>query len=170
MMFEVLTAYEVANNEKNRFLRSIYLKYTRLKLKKIFFKNFNFDMELNQEFFDEIIQFFNSTETVEYSRHTPNFPTILNAFYFGILKIKFYDYEIKITVNDNSDVVIDVLNTKTKEEIGYKRDMKFLNMSIFREIILLAIYNYSVAYILEEKDKEKYFIIGEELYSEMSKL
>lgn len=169
MMFELLMAYETAKSEKNKFVRWFLLKYTRHKLKHMFFDNYDIikNMQIDNGLFNEIIQFFNTTKhEVSYNNYTPRI--IEASMKTSTLYIDFMGYKVDIQIIDK---YCDIRVKDNTRDILYHRDLQFLNLSLFREIIILTIYNYCVLYILGPKSNYlRDYKEWKELYDQFKKL
>lgn len=151
-MFELVRAYETARNEKNKFLRFIYTKYTKYKLKKVFFdKFFNVygivNADISKELLFEFFQFFQCTYDEVIDNMNEKYPYI-STIDIGrhILYIQYYDYFISVKVR-NERYDIEIVSDHNHNGITIHPDNKYINLSPIREIILISIYNYCVAYI-----------------------
>lgn len=151
-MFELVKAYESARREPNAFLRYFYIIYTKYKLKKIFFDKFSSSLEVNAHFFEEFKQFYQCT-----------FSSILfitsccerNECAYIFMRhnkfvVRYKGYAIKLNILDNFySIEIDRYN----EALSIQQNVEIFNMGWIKEIIIMGIYNYCVAYIYGRKSK-----------------
>ena len=147
-MFEILRAFETAKNEKNKFLRSFLIRYTRHKLKSSFFERFNVeDIPLTRELLSEFVQFCECTGIA--SSDSEPFP-----YYTDIEKVTIHlsynIYLLSIKVKSN-EYEIEVTATLKNASVTMSMDEEKLNLNFLKEIFLMAIYNYCVAYIYGKK-------------------
>lgn len=146
-MFELLQAYETANNEKNKVLRFFYLKHVRKTLKKTFFKPFKdsiCNMTLDKALLDEFSQFYQCTNHDVYTglnKEEPNLHYLLENIFYIFYNEAYIRYKF---MENNCDIDIEfatgyTVSTHPENEVFYT--------SILATIILMAIYNYCVSYI-----------------------
>lgn len=145
-MFELMKAYEIANSEENKLLRSIYLAYTRIVLKRSFFNKFGLDlMDIDKDLLNEFIQLYNCVnESVTVDRAFPYIEKIINN---NQIFIKYYYFKICISyvILDYQIIIIDEMNDNAYISLQLTEDQ--LNSYPYKEIIFMAIYNYCVSYI-----------------------
>ena len=153
-MFELVRAYEVAKNEENKLLRYFYLRYTKRKLKRIFFDKFNIEtITLNRDLIREFLQVYSSIEqdrvTRIHSRVNNTYPHIFSAnIQTESIEMRYYGFGIRIQIIGINDFNVSILFTPTNlSDFTIYPDTRYLNISVFKPIILMAIYNYCVSYI-----------------------
>lgn len=158
-MFEILQAYETANNENNKLLRFFYLRHVRRKLKSSFFEKFNDNISykyitLNKELLTEFNQFFNCTNTqVFYDKNQPE-PFVMGVV-DGNMFIYYHHYRIKYTFLENT-CDIEIYNSDSGKVVLIHPDIDREFDHYFGEIILIAIYNYCVTYIYGNRNRDLY--------------
>lgn len=145
-MFEILKIFETIKNIDNPIVRMIYMKYTKYRLKKIFFNKFIETIDLSNELLYEFFQFFKCTfENMDINN---KYPFVCNVdIDHCILYIEYYDYNIQIKIHDNSCDIEVKYRYKRYTTVSLQTDIRHLNLTPFREIILMTIYNYCVSYI-----------------------
>ena len=158
-MFELLQAYETATHEKNKVFRFVYTKYVRHKLKTAFFKKFRnsiYNIKLDKNLIEEFRQFYMCTH---HNIRTPkvvyvnSIPFVDMFSVFSTIHIKYDIYHMKYKfLDDSCDIkienryAVDVeLSVHPENEIFYE--------GFYAEILIIAIYNYCVAYIYGTKSK-----------------
>ena len=156
-MFELLQAYETAKHEKNKVLRFFYTKYVRHKLKTSFFDKlryniYHMNLKLDRALIDEFIQFYRCVFDIvkigepEYRPYLIEFSQLWN---------------INIACQDNNHIRYRFLDDSCDiEVIDYKQGSVIRHLeydafyiSIYAEILIIAIYNYCVSYIYGSKSK-----------------
>ena len=153
-MFELLQAYETAVHEDNIFLRFIYKKYVRHKLKSVFFYPFKERMhyiEFNKDLIEEFTQFFNCTHKDVFTGTNKENPYMFYISSLNTMSIYYDMYLIRFKfMENNCDIEVERPNGKTVSI--HPENEKFYS-SFFSEIILMAIYNYCVSYIYGKNSK-----------------
>ena len=145
-MFEILKIFETIKNIENPVVRMIYMKYTKYRLKKIFFDKFITNTDLSNELFYEFFQFFKCTyESIGINDKYPFVCNVDNDCH--ILYIEYYDFDINIKILDKSyDIIIKSIS-RGYDTTTLHTEIRYLKLTPFREIILMTIYNYCVSYI-----------------------
>lgn len=145
-MFEILKIFETIKNIDNRIVRMIYMKYTKYRLKKIFFNKFIETMDISNELLYEFFQFFKCTfESMDIN---DKYPFVCNIDIDRcILYIEYYDFNIQIKILSNSYDIEIKSRQKEYKATTIHTEIRYLNLTPFREIILMTIYNYCVSYI-----------------------
>ena len=153
-MFELAKAYEIARTEKNKFLRFFYLIYTKRKLKSSFFDKFDIEkMVINKDFLMEFLYIYKSIGFTDqdkiYLKINKKYPhVILVDPQLQWIELEYYGFGIDIKIVSDDNFNISILRTpKTTDSITHHIDTAVLNMSMFKPIILMTIYNYCVSYI-----------------------
>ena len=145
-MFEILKIFETIKNIDNPIVRLLYMIYTKYRLKKIFFKKFITNTNISNELLYEFFQFFKCTfENIDLN---DKYPLVCNVDIDRcILYIEYYNFIIHIKIIDKSYDIIVKSRTKGYDTTTIHTEIKYLNLTPFREIILMTIYNYCVSYI-----------------------
>lgn len=177
-MIELLKAYETANNEKNKFLRKIYIFYVRKRLKKLFFDKYDISrIKINYTYLCEFFQFYNCTkDSVNIESINNRYPKLIDCDTENQkITICYMDYVLKFTVIQESRYALDIIppyysnDYDNSNTINLYINDETLKRSFFAEIINMVIYNYCVGYIYGNKghylfnneylyNLEKYFI------------
>lgn len=157
-MFELLQAYETAKNEKNKFLRFFYVNHVKHKLKKDFFEKFAYNINnfgTDKELIEEFYNFFDCTYDGIHTRmNTSKSPYITYASgIFSKIHIRYGNqYEIKFKIFEDS-IDIELIDIQKSIIVSIHPDNKVFYDSLFSRIIIMAIYNYCVAYIYGKYSK-----------------
>lgn len=151
-MFELVKAYELAKNEEDKYLRFIYIKYTKWKLKHCFFKKFDiYNTRLDYSLFLEAIQIYNCISD-ECDIDEFIYPIINRAKDNKILII-FHQYVIKIILLNKTYFQIDIENTDNDTMYSSTINEDGINNHFFKQIFFMAIYNYCVLYVYGKNSK-----------------
>lgn len=144
-MFEILKIFETIKNIDNAIVKMIYMKYTKYRLKKIFFNKF-IEMNISNELLYEFFQFFKCTfENIDINDKCPFVRNV--DIDRCILYIEYYDFNIQFKILDNSYDIEVKYKYKRHDTVSLHTEIRYLNLTPFREIILMTIYNYCVSYI-----------------------
>lgn len=154
MMFELVRAFETAKSEKNKFLRFICVNYTKHKLKSVFFKKFDINsIEITKEFLEEFFQIYNCISSEMFGYTNTKYPIVIGTTAeYKYIYISYYDFNIDIKVLNN-EFNVEIIDPETNGVTTIHPEMRYLNLSPLRPIILIAIYNYCVAYIYGKNSK-----------------
>lgn len=149
-MFELFKAYETAKSEKNKFLRKVYIKYTRYRLKRSFFDKFDLsNIEFNKNLLQEFFQLYNCTKDFVNENINVNYPFIsVTNIDNGKFSVNYFSYNIFITLaydEYNTDIIGNDYGGRMITHLVFND--KSTNYAYVKKIILMAIYNYCVSYI-----------------------
>lgn len=147
-MFELMNALETARNIDNKFLRWCMVKYTKFRLKNIFFKKFDTNnIVLDYNLINEISRFHACVDyDIWMNSNAPN------MYYVDIDKsmmgIQYYNFKLIIQFFSNhKDYCVLIRNNKNgNKEITYHPGIRLDEWMPIREIFFISIYNYCVAY------------------------
>ena len=166
MMFELMKVFEIASNEENKYLRFIYQKYARYKLRHSFFKKFSIkNIHFNDLFLKEFCQFYNCIDSsIVFNEKYPYIGHI--NIDIELLYIYYYDYRIKFTHTGRGEYNIEIIDANKMNTIRLFKSETSLNNFFIKEIILMGIYNICVSYIY---GKESDLYIDDKRYIKMLK-
>lgn len=172
-MFEILRAYELAKNEKNKLFRFFYTKYTKYKFKRIFDKmsdiistESNIELFVNEELINEFIQFVNCTfddidlnKSYPYLRYISKYNVILCQYGNIHIGLKIINHELYYTIQ--------MLNVPEDDKRVYESSNGFSNKLLLRSTFTIM-YNYCVSYVYGKNSK--LYIYSESLNYHLQKL
>ena len=149
-MFELFRVYETAKSEENKLLRKLVIRYTKKELRKSFFNKFYIDkIEIDKNLLVEFMQLYKSIGFTEHIDQNCKYPHIFLVDPLReCIEIRYYGFAINIQIVNDDEYKVDILFTpkNTNSLTTYLR-LNVLNLTVFRPIILMAIYNYCVSYI-----------------------
>ena len=156
-MFELVKACELAKGEKHIFLRFIYTHYTKWALKHAFFEKFDiYTMRVDRKLINEFFQLYDCVNSYAMldQRQNTLYPYISTVFTDKkVINIQYYNFKIKISMStliDEFTVAVTDLGYQNSN-LSFHVNEELINKSCMREIILMTIYNYCVAYIYGNK-------------------
>lgn len=149
MMFELMNALETARNINNGFLRWCVEKYTKFRLKKVFFEKFDINnIDLNIRFIHEFYRFYDCICNDIWVND--KFPYICNINTDReIIRIKYYNFTIRIKFHfDHQDYSMNIIDSDNDYKvISTHSGIGTNEWSNIKEIFLISIYNFCVAYV-----------------------
>lgn len=154
-MFELLQLYETAKHEKNKVLRFFYLNHVRRSLKNKYFNKFKFNILSNMISLDEnlLAEFAQFYGCMNYIKRGGDPYMISISESADLIYVRYQQYLLKYKLLENT-CDIDIGNSDLNKSILiHPADKETFYSGLFAVIILMAIYNYCVAYIYGENSK-----------------
>lgn len=150
-MFELFRAYELAKNEKNKYIRFFCINYTKYKLKRVFFSKYkkliiNGHMRLSVDLLNEFNQFYECTYNHTAIRLCH--PHIYKLTNNNVLQVFFYNKLIGVRVNTDHSIVGTISSKDDVHEVFDLEDNSVNHYTyLVSDMVTRAMYNYCVSYI-----------------------
>lgn len=150
-MLELVKAYEIAKGEQNKFLRYVYIKYTKYKLKKSFFNKFDFKLTANEDLLNEFIGMYKCIN--DHVNINKSYPYVEDINFSNEIHISYCYFSIYLSYIHSNFKINIVDHGNNNSNLTIQLDENEFNKSSYKAILIIAIYNYCVSYIYGYKSK-----------------